>query len=195
MQKAHILLRNSRLGTRSFEELTARIFQLETLHISDIIRRVYSEDSPIAVRLKSFIEDGQLVPDALITEIIAREISAFPGDFQLIDYPRTVNQFGELLELFNQKGITLHTLWVLELNDIEPLIISQQKNAELKGFHDKFAPESEEILRSRFQLANTAHAEIKQAFKDKVPIKVIGYDHPLEGQIDEISRKIRSYPR
>lgn len=194
MQKAHLILRNERLGTRIFKDQIAETFQLQTLHVSDILRAVYLENSPIALRLKSFLESGQLVPDDLITELIEREIAALSGDFLLVDYPRTVNQCLELLELFRRKGILLHTLWILELNDIEPLVISQQKSAEKKGLYDKFAPESEVIIRTRFQHANESIELIKLAFKDEIPIEVIRYDHPLEDGMDKISKQIRSYP-
>lgn len=192
MKKSHIILRNTRLGTTVFTDQTAKTFQLQTLQIGDIIRAAYQEDSPLGLRLKSSLEAGELVPDDLITELIEREIAALPGDFLLLDYPRTVNQFQELQQLFQKTGIILEKLWILELNDIEPLIASQTKTklAEQMDFHQKFAPESEEILRTRFQHANESIGLIKQAFNGKVPIEIIRYDHPLEDRMDEICARL-----
>lgn len=190
MQKVHLILRNLQLGTRIFTDQIAGIFHLHPILISDVVRSTYREDSQLGLRLKSSLESGELVPDDLITELIEREIAALPGDFLLVDYPRTVNQCQELLELFRRKGMLLHKLWILELNDIEPLVISQQKSAETKGLYDKFAPESEDILRTRFQHANESIGLIKLAFKDEIPIEIIRYDHPLEDGMDEILTRL-----
>jgi adenylate kinase family enzyme len=162
-------------------------FQLHTLHISDILRAACMEDSQLGLRLKSSLESGELVPDDLITELIEREIAVSPGDFLLVDYPRTVNQCRELLELFRQKGIQLHTLWILELNDIEPLIASNASTAN--KLYQKFAEESEDFLRTRFQHANETIELIRQAFGKQIHIETITYNHPQEPRISEIMER------
>lgn len=191
MQTSQILLRNNRLGTSIFTDKLAETFQLQTFHISDILRAACMEDSQLGLRLKSSLESGELVPDDLITELIEREIAASPGDFLLVDYPRTVNQCRELLALFRQKGIQLHTLWILELNDIEPLIASTENTAEKMGLHQKFVPESEDILRTRFQHANETIELIRQTFDKQINIATITYDHPLEDKMSEIIETIK----
>jgi adenylate kinase len=192
MRKAHIILRNMRLGTTVFTDQVAKTFQLQTLHIGEILRTAYQEDSQLSLRLKRSLESGELVPDDLITELIERETASFPGDFLLIDYPRTVNQFHELHNLFRKTGIILEKLWILELTDIEPLIASQTKTklAEKMDFHQKFAPEAEEILRVRFQHANESIRPIKQALKEEGYLEIIRYNHPLEDQMDEICARL-----
>ena len=189
MRKAHILLRNPKLGTTVFTDKLAEVFQLESLHIREIIREAYSEDSPLSVRLKSFMESGKLIPDELITELVERN-SDFSGDFLLVDYPRTVNQFHELLALFQRKGILLQKLWILQLNDIEPFIESQENAALKLELHQKFAEESEGILRDTFQNATKTIELIKQAFDKQIHIESITYDHPLESSMEDILAKL-----
>jgi adenylate kinase family enzyme len=161
MQTSHLLLRNLRIETTAFTDKLAETFQLQTLQISDLVRAAYQEDSSLSARLKNFLENGELVPDELITELIERSLHESPGDFLLVDYPRTVNQCRELLELFQRKGIALHTLWILQVNDIEPFVLSSKNTAEKMGLHQKFAPESGDILRTRFQQANETIELIK----------------------------------
>lgn len=192
MQTLHILLRNNRPGTASFTDKLAETFQLQTLHISEIVRAAYKEGSSIGLRLKNFIENGELVPDEIITELIEKSMAESLGDFLLVDYPRTVNQCRELLELFQRKGIALHTLWILQVNDIEPFVLSSKNTAEKMGLHQKFAPESGDILRSRFQNANETIELIRQAFDKQIRIETITYDHPLEDKMSKITEELKS---
>lgn len=192
MQTSHLLLRNLRIETTAFTDKLAETFQLQTLQISDLVRAAYQEDSSLSARLKNFLENGELVPDELITELIERSLDESPGDFLLVDYPRTVNQCRELLELFRRKGIALRTLWILQVNDIEPFVLSSKNTAEKMGLHQKFAPESGDILRTRFQQANETIELIRQAFDKQIHIETISYDHPLEDKMSKITEELKS---
>ena len=79
----------------------------------------------------------------------------------------------------------------LELNNIEPLIASTENTTEKMGLHQKFVPESEDILRTRFQHANETIELIRLAFDKQINIETIHYDHPLEDKMSEIIERIK----
>ncbi len=85
----------------------------------DIIRATMRSDSPLGDELRSYIDAGKLVPDALVNEMVEARLAAQDCDagFLLDGYPRTVCQAETLDGMLSARGRHLdHTLF-LEVAD------------------------------------------------------------------------------
>lgn len=101
--------------------------RLRLPHVStgDMLRHNVAEGTDLGKEAKSYMERGVLVPDALLTQMLARRVALADakGGFILDGYPRTIGQ-AEILEVIlkqNKAAITV----VIYLDASEPVIIQR----------------------------------------------------------------------
>jgi adenylate kinase len=84
---------------------------LGVAHIAtgDLFRSMAQQDSPLADRLRSFMDRGLLVPDDLTNEVLEHRLAEPDGaaGFVLDGYPRTVQQAHELDRVLARTGVAL----------------------------------------------------------------------------------------
>ena len=82
-------------------------------HIStgDIFRKNISENTPLGIEAKSYMDKGQLVPDEVTINMVKdRLVQDDCKDGYLLDgFPRTVSQAEALQEFLEQRGESLNT--------------------------------------------------------------------------------------
>ena len=90
-------------GTQS--ELICNKYDIKHISTGDLIRTVINSNNEKSIELKKTIEQGKLVSDEFVLDLIKDEIK--DGNSYIFDgFPRTVNQaklFDELLEKLNEK--------------------------------------------------------------------------------------------
>nr|XP_026690497.1 GTP:AMP phosphotransferase AK3, mitochondrial isoform X2 [Ciona intestinalis] len=71
-----------------------RDFDMQHLSSGDMLRAEIAEQSTYGTKAKQFIEDGKLVPDALVVELVLSQIQKIPTSTSwLLDgFPRTIEQ-------------------------------------------------------------------------------------------------------
>ena len=93
-------------------------------HVStgDILRMAMQEDgSPLGDKVRRFVESGQLVPDALMGDLIAERLGrqdAAKG-FILDGFPRTLEQIGILEGVLGRLGLELDRVLMLKVPETE----------------------------------------------------------------------------
>uniref|UniRef100_H2YJ95 GTP:AMP phosphotransferase, mitochondrial n=1 Tax=Ciona savignyi TaxID=51511 RepID=H2YJ95_CIOSA len=75
-----------------------RDFDMQHLSSGDLLRAEIAEESTHGVRAKQYIEEGKLVPDALVVELVLSQIQKISTNTSwLLDgFPRTIEQAKEL---------------------------------------------------------------------------------------------------
>ncbi len=97
------------------------IKQLEVIHIStgDILRAAVKENTNLGLEAKKYIDQGCLVPDDLVNDIIAERLSK--GDlakgFLLDGYPRTIKQVHAFEKILEKVKIKLDCVINLVINE------------------------------------------------------------------------------
>ena len=80
-------------------------------HIStgDIFRAAIKEGTEVGLKAKKFLDSGELVPDSVVTEIVAERIKKddCSGGFLLDGFPRTLPQAEALDKLLKESGCPL----------------------------------------------------------------------------------------
>jgi adenylate kinase len=92
---------------------------LKIPHIAtgDILRQAVRDETELGLKAKSFMDQGQLVPDEVIVGLIADRISCSPQGFLLDGYPRNASQYEALKKCLAQNGIALDKVICIDLND------------------------------------------------------------------------------
>lgn len=85
----------------------------------DILRSARREGTPLGRKAQEFMDAGELVPDALIIDLVREHLTSLPDRSGLIfdGFPRTVPQGEAFLELLGELELSIDAVVVLEADD------------------------------------------------------------------------------
>ena len=94
-------------------------FGMVHLSSGDILRAERAAGSELGEKLKSHMDAGELVPDEIVVEIMAKAIAEQDADKGLLldGFPRTVAQAEALDEQLEQLGLSLEAVLVIEADE------------------------------------------------------------------------------
>jgi adenylate kinase len=137
-------------GTQA-QRLVARhgIVQLST---GDMLRAAASSGTPVGLRAKDIMAGGELVPDEIVTAIVADRIAepdAKKG-FILDGFPRTVPQADALDRMLAERGLDLDAVIELKVDEDALLRRIESRIAEMQARGEPIrADDNPEILHKR----------------------------------------------
>jgi adenylate kinase len=109
------------------------VFRIPHVATGDILRAAIQSHTPLGQQAKSYIDQGQLVPDELILGVIADRLgkSDTARGFLLDGFPRTVPQAEALAGILEATGKKLHAVLVLDA-PVDELVdrISKRRTCE-----------------------------------------------------------------
>ena len=165
-------------GTQS-EKIIAR-YGLKHLSTGDLLRSEINRKTPLGKEAKSFMDKGQLVPDAVVIGMISSALDENPEavGFLFDGFPRTSAQAEALDNLLELKGSAIAIMLALDVSE-EELVKRLVKRGETSGRSDD---NNEQVIRARLVEYNAKTAAVADYYQqfDKV-VMVKG-----EGSIDEI---------
>ena len=153
-------------------------FNYKLICAGDLLRAEKSSGSELGKKIASIIDEGNLVPDSMITKIIYDELRepVELGKYFLIDgYPRTVKQATELNQMINVQIV----LW-LNISD-ETTVSRNLKRGLTSGRPDDA---NEEVIRKRIQNYNELSFPLKHFYYDNI------VEIDAEGTVDEVYKRI-----
>jgi adenylate kinase len=134
-------------GTQA--ERLALAFDIPAISTGDIFRYNVTNNTPLGVEVKSFMDAGAYVPDTLTNAIVAdrlKEADAV-GGFLLDGYPRTTDQVAELDRLLGVEDTQLDVV-VLITADTDEVVARLLKRAAEQGRADDTA----DVIRHRLDV-------------------------------------------
>lgn len=129
-------------------------------HVStgDLLRAEMSKGTALGIEIKSLIEKGEFVSDAMVAEMIENFVSGHQKAKGIIfdGYPRTVNQAQTLDSIMEKHCMKIDCMLALEVEE-EELIKRIAERAKTSGRADDG---DEKIIRRRIEVYNEKTAPV-----------------------------------
>lgn len=169
-------------GTQA--EFLKEKYNLEHISTGDLFRYNMKNDTDLGKLAKSFIDNGDLVPDEVTIKMLEDAVDKNPdaSGFIFDGFPRTAAQAEALDKFLTSKNMKIDATIALEADD-EILIERLLERGKVSGRSDD---QDENKIRNRFEEYNLKTAPLKDFYEEQ------GKFHSINGigAIDEITMRL-----
>ena len=146
-------------------------YQLIHLSTGDLLRSEIAQGTELGLEAKKLMDDGKLVPDAVVNGMISNKLDANKGakGFIFDGFPRTVAQAEALDQLLASKGESISTMIMLKVDD-EELMHRLLLRGKDSGRPDDANPE---VIRKRLDEYHSKTEIVADYYKDQNKLKAI----------------------
>lgn len=155
-------------------------------HIStgDVLRNEIKNGTALGKTAKSYIDNGQLIPDALMVDILASVYDSFGKEHKGVifdGFPRTTPQAEALKKMLNERGHKIAAM--IELSVPEEELMARLIN---RGKESGRSDDNKETIKKRLNVYHTQTAPLIDWYKKE------GVHHHVEGlgTVDDIFARI-----
>ncbi len=131
-------------GTQS--DILVEKYGFDHISTGDVLRAEIKAGSELGRTAKEYIDNGQLIPDSLMIDILAATYDALPKTQGIIfdGFPRTIPQAEALKAMLAERGTQVHAM--LELNVPDEMLMERLIN---RGKTSGRADDNEETIAKR----------------------------------------------
>ena len=169
-------------GTQS-EKLIDR-YGLTHISTGDVLRKEIAAGSELGKIADSYISKGQLIPDDLMVDILAKEVDRLRPQskgFIFDGFPRTIPQAEALKKMLRERGEEVHSVIGLEVDD-EELMERLIRRGEQSGRSD----DNPETIGNRLKVYHSTTSPLRDYYSAEGTYRAI----PGSGLVDEIFSRI-----
>ena len=176
-------------GKGTYSEAIVERYGMGHISTGDVLRGEIKKGSEVGKMAKELIDKGQLIPDDLMLQILAKTYDALPqGKGVIFDgFPRTIPQAEALKKMLQERG---HELGIVIELDVEQDVLMERllRRAEIEGRADDNA----ETIAKRFAVYHNQTEPILEWFeKEGIRNTVRWADTPdKEAMIESIFKLI-----
>lgn len=171
-------------GTQA--EFLIREFGLTHLSTGDLLRSEIAADTPLGRQAQTFMDKGELVPDAVVIGMIKHRIESHRDAHGFIfdGFPRTVKQAEELDRMLEELGIPVSGMLSLEVEK-EELVSRLLNRGQTSGRSDD---RDAAVIENRIQVYHEKTAPLKQYYANQ------GKHFHIDGMgaIEEIGQRLKA---
>ncbi|MFH0867323.1 MAG: adenylate kinase [Bacteroidota bacterium] len=164
-------------GTHSLQ----LVEKYELVHIStgDIFRSEISNKTELGMKAKSYMDNGQLVPDEIVLDMLFSVMNRVENakGFVFDGFPRTIVQAEKFDEMLNARCMPVSLVISLDVND-EELV----KRLVKRGLESGRSDDTEEVIRQRLDVYNKQTKPLLDYYHKKNLLRSV---HGI-GTIDDI---------
>jgi adenylate kinase len=159
------------------------------LATGDILRGHVAEATPLGLEAKSYIEEGLLVPDRLVLQLVAEGITPegrepLPG-WVLDGFPRTLGQAEAAYSWARPNGRTFHSVISLDVPEDE-LVRRLIERGRRSGRTD----DNEATIRERLRVFNEATAPLLDFYRGRDILVEVDGARPIDDVTVDIRRAL-----
>jgi adenylate kinase len=146
---------------------------LEYIGTGEILRDAVTRGTDVGNRAKPYIDQGQLVPDSLVNDLVAERLRSpgRPERFVLDGYPRNAAQARSFDALLRELSLPLRAVVLFRIDDD---LVVQRMLAR------KRADDTEETARIRVRLFRDTARELVGHYRQQGLIHEVNADAPIE---------------
>ena len=174
-------------GTQS--EKIVEKFGLNHISTGDVLRAEIKNGTELGKTAKAYIDQGQLIPDELMIDILASVLDNFKDSKGVVfdGFPRTIAQAEELKKMLAQRGQEVSLM--LDLNVPEDELM---KRLIKRGQDSGRADDNEETIKKRLYVYNSQTAPLIDWYKEDGKYCHIQGHGPLEEITEKIYNEVSS---
>ncbi len=168
-------------GTQS--DILVEKYGFDHISTGDVLRAEIKAGSELGRTAKEYIDNGQLIPDSLMIDILAATYDALPKTQGVIfdGFPRTIPQAEALKAMLAERGTTVHAM--LELNVPDEMLMERLIN---RGKTSGRADDNEETIAKRLGVYHSQTMPLIEWYeKEGLRNAVKGY-----GSLEEINANL-----
>lgn len=168
-------------GTQA--KLLQEELNIPQLSTGDIFRSAIKNETPLGVKVKSILDNGELVPDETVVDLVAEEIKKekYNKGYILDGFPRTVPQAEAFDKILKENGQSLDAFLVLDVPNYELVSRILARN---EGRSD----DTEEKVKTRLEVYKKETEPVMNHYRSQGLVKEI----QGVGTVDEIFYKLMS---
>ena len=176
-------------GTYS-DEIVAK-YNMGHISTGDVLREQIKAGTELGKTAQGYIDNGQLLPDELMIDILADAYDKFPAGKGVIfdGFPRTIPQAEALKKMLAERGHDMGMM--IELVVEEDVLMARLLNrAKEQGRAD----DNEETIKKRFAVYHNQTAPLIEWFKGEGVFKGFTYTDEigLEGMVKNITEYVNT---
>ncbi|MGL5938167.1 MAG: adenylate kinase [Phocaeicola sp.] len=172
-------------GTQS--ERIVEKFGINHISTGDVLRAEIKNGTELGKTAQGYISQGQLVPDALIIDILASVLDSFTVSKGVIfdGFPRTIAQAEALKAMLQERGQEVSVMLDLEVPE-EELMTRLIKRGEISGRADDNA----ETIQKRLSVYHSQTSPLIEWYKKEGKYQHINGLGTMEGIFAEIAAAV-----
>ena len=172
-------------GTQS--ERIVEKYGINHISTGDVLRAEIKNGTELGKTAKGYIDQGQLIPDELMIDILASVFDSFKDSKGVIfdGFPRTIAQAEALKKMLAERGQDVSVMVDLEVPDDE-LMVRLIKRGKDSGRAD----DNEETIKKRLHVYHSQTAPLIDWYKNEKKYQHINGLGTMEGIFAEICEAI-----
>ena len=177
-------------GTQS--ERIVEKYGINHISTGDVLRAEIKNGTELGKTAKSYIDQGQLIPDALMVDILASVFDSFQDSKGVIfdGFPRTIPQAEALKVMLKERGQDISVMLDLDVPEDE-LMTRLIKRGKDSGRAD----DNEETIKKRLVVYNTQTSPLKEFYKGEGKYQHINGLDSMDGIFEEICKAVELVDR
>lgn len=148
-------------GKGTYSEAIVEKYEMGHISTGDVLRAQIKQGTSLGKIAQRYIDQGQLIPDSLMIEILAKTYDSMPkGKGVIFDgFPRTIAQAEALKSMLEERGDELGMM--IELVVQEDILMQRLLNRALEQGR---ADDNKETIQKRFDVYHTQTAPLSRWF-------------------------------
>ena len=158
-------------GTQAL--ILSELYQIPHISTGDILRAAVKAETTLGIKARSYMDQGELVPDDLILDLIKERLSQpdTKEGWILDGFPRNVSQAAFLEKLLQELQLAADCVLNLEVPDevlVERLLARKRKD------------DNETTIRRRLEVYHQDTVPVISFYSDRGMLKAVNGDNSLE---------------
>lgn len=158
-------------------------YGIEHISTGDLLRQEVAAGTPLGRSAKEYLDRGDLVPDALIRDIVIEHVTEADGKggFLLDGYPRNLAQAEEAARMARDQGITVDGAVYLDVSQ-EELLRRLLERSRTESRSD----DNVETIRHRLEVFDSQTRPLAEYFGERGLLISVDGEQPVERVTQDI---------
>jgi adenylate kinase len=170
----------------------SRAYRIPSIATGDILRAQVAAATPLGRRARPYLEQGELIPDAFVVDIIRDRLSDPDTSlgFILDGSPRTVPQAQALDALLDELNRPLDAVIYLDVEQLQTLVQRLGLRAEVDGRSD----DRPDVIAHRIEVFRVQTAPLIDYYRGQGKLRPIDGDQPPDKVFTSIELALGTDP-